>query len=164
MLRPALVLGAAAVTGLTPQALATALLKTPIGNAELPHGFVHAQLEKRPPTANGRRYHAVGSVDAALTGPDTVDAIAWIVFPSHKDAIGDLDNPRVGNGVQVIDTVPGIRESLVLTGPSNGERTTDAAAVVGNVLVQGAVVSGSVRTSTAILLLRAAIAHLERLR
>lgn len=164
MLRLALFLSAAATAGLTPQGLLTKLLKTPITASELPHGFTHAQVEKQSVSANGKRFHAIGLVDAALNGPDSEDAIAWIVFSNHKDALGDLDNPAVGNGVKVIDVVPGIKASLVLTSTLNGATITDAAAVVGNVLVQGVVGSKAVRTPTAIILLKAAIAHLQRVR
>jgi len=162
MLRLALVLSTAAVAGLTPQALVTRLLKTPVRASELPHGFTHAQVEKQAASANGRKYHAVGLVDALLKGPDVEDAVAWVVFPDHKHALEDLDNPAVGNGVKVIDVVPGIKASLVLTSTLNGATITDAAAVVGNVLVQGVVGSTTVRTPTAIILLKAAIAHLRR--
>ena len=64
--------------------------------------------------------------------------------------------------MKVLDTVPGLRESLLLTGTLNGKKVTDAAAVVGNVLVQGVVASSQVREPTAILLLKAGIAHLRR--
>jgi hypothetical protein len=161
MLRLALLLSATALAGMTPQALLTTLLKAPLPNAELPHGFSHAQAEKQALTANARKYHAVGLVDVALTGPDAEDAFAWIVFPSHANAIADLDHPVVGNGVKVINTVTGIKESLILTGSLNGNEVTDAAAVVGNVLVQGVVASSKVRVPTAIILLKAAIAHLK---
>ena len=63
--------------------------------------------------------------------------------------------------VKVIDTVTGIKESLILTGSLNGNKVTDAAAVVGNVLVQGVVASSKVRVPTAIILLKAAMAHLK---
>ncbi|MFL5913219.1 MAG: hypothetical protein ACJ768_21955 [Gaiellaceae bacterium] len=161
MLRMALLLSATTLAGMTPQALLTTLLKTPIPNSELPSGFSHAQAEKQALTANARKYHAVGLVDVAVKGPDALDAFAWIVFPSHAAAIADLDHPVVGNGVKLVNTVPGIRESLVLTGSLNGEKVTDAAAVVGNVLVQGVVSSSKVRVPTAIILLRAAMAHLK---
>jgi hypothetical protein len=164
MLRLALVLSSAAVAGLAPQALVAKLLKTPIRDSELPHGFTHAQVEKQAVSVNGRKYHAVGLVDAALKGPDVEDAIAWVVFPNRADAVGDLDNPAVGNGVRVIDVVPGIKQSLVLTSTLNGTTITDAAAVVGNVLVQGVVGSKAVRTPTAIILLKAAMAHVRRIR
>jgi hypothetical protein len=164
MLRLALLLSATTLAGMTPQALLTTLLKTPIPNAELPSGFSHARTEKQALTANARRYHAVGLVDVALRGPDDEDAFAWIVFPGHADAIADLDHPVVGNGVRVVNTVPGIKESLVLTGSLNGKKVTDAAAVVGNVLVQGVVASSKVRVPTAIILLHAAMAHLKNVR
>jgi hypothetical protein len=164
MLRLALLLSATAFAGMTPQALLTTLLKTRIPNTELPTGFSSARVEKQALTANARKYHAVGLVDVALKGPDAEDAFAWIVFPNHADAIADLDNPALGNGVQVVNTVPGIKESLVLTGSLNGKVVTDAAAVVGNVLVQGVVASSKVRLPAAIVLLHAAIAHLQKVR
>jgi hypothetical protein len=164
MLRLALLLSVATVAAASPQALLTTLLKTKIAVSELPIGFSHPQAEKQPLSANGRKYHAVGLVDVALKGPDAEDAFAWVVFAKHADAIADLDNPAVGNGVKVLDVVPGIKTSLILTGTLNGKRVTDAAAVDGNVLVQGVVVSSTVREPTAILLLKAAIAHLRRLR
>lgn len=165
MLRLGVLLTAVTTAGLTPQALLTTLRTTPIRDAELPSGFTHAQIEKQALSKNARKYHAIGLADAALRGPDTVDGLAWIVFTKHADAIGDLDHPVVGtNGVKVVNTVPGIRESLMLTGTLNGKQVTDAAAVIGNVLVQGVVVSSAVREPTAILLLKTAIAHLKRLR
>jgi hypothetical protein len=164
MLRLALLLSATTLATLTPQALLTTLLKTRIAASELPFGFSNARAEKQRPSANAVKHHAVGLVDVALKGPDAEDAFAWIVFTKHADAIADLDSPAVGNGVKVVDVVPGIKESLVLTGTLNGKRITDAAAVDGNVLVQGVVVSSAVREPTAILLLKAAIAHLRRLR
>src|SRR5579872_4282463 len=164
MLRLALLLTATSLAAMSPQALLTTLLKTKIAASELPLGFSNARAEKQQPSANARKHHAVGLVDVALKGPDSEDAFARIVFKSHADAIADLDNPAVGNGVNVIDGVPGIKESLMLTGTLNGRRITDAAAVDGNVLVQGVVVSSTVRKPTAIILLKAAIAHLRRLR
>ena len=157
-------LSATSLAVASPQALLTALLKTKITASELPVGFSNARAEKQALSANARKHHAVGLVDVALKGPDSVDAFAWIVFPKHANAIADLDNPAVGNGVKVVDVVPGIKESLILTGPLNGKTITDAAAVDGNVLVQGVVVSSTVRTPTAIILLKTAIAHLRRLR
>ena len=162
MLKLAPLLVAGALAGMSPRTLLTALLNTPVHDSELPHGFSHAQIEKQPVSVNGRKYHAVGLVDVALKGPDAEDALAWVVFSRHADAIGDLDHPAVANGVKVVDTVPGLRESLLLTGTLNGKKVTDAAAVVGNVLVQGVVASSQVREPTAILLLKAAIAHLRR--
>lgn len=164
MFRLALLVSATALAGMTPQALLTSLLKTKIAPSELPLGFSHARAEKQAPSANARKYHAIGLVDVALAGPDAEDAFAWTVFTKHADAIADLDHPALGNGIKVMDVVPGIKESLVLTGTLNGKRITDAAAVDGNVLVQGVVVSSAVREPTAILLLKAAIAHLRRLR
>jgi hypothetical protein len=162
MLRLALLLSSAALAGMSPQALLTTLLKTPVKNAELPIGFSQAQAEKQRLSAHARLHHAVGVVDVAVKGPDTLDAFAWIVFTKHGDAIADLDNPAVGNGVKVVGVVPGIRESLVLTGTLNGKHITDAAAVAGNVLIQGVVMSSAVRVPTAILLLKAAIVHLKK--
>lgn len=162
MLKLAILMGSAALAGMSPQALLSTLLKTPIPSAELPSGFSHAQTEKQALSANARKHHAVGLVDVAVKGPDSLDAFAWIVFTKHGDALADLDNPAVGNGVKVVGVVPGIRESLVLTGLLNGKHITDAAAVSGNVLVQGVVVSRAVRQPTAILLLKAAIAHLKK--
>ena len=162
MLRLVILMSSAALAGMSPQALLTTLLKTPIPRAELPSGFSNAQTEKQALSANARKHHAVGVVDVAVKGPDSLDAFAWIVFTKHGDALADLDNPAVGNGVKVVGVVPGIRESLVLTGLLNGKHITDAAAVSGNVLVQGVVVSSAVRQPTAILLLKAAIAHLRK--
>jgi hypothetical protein len=162
MLRLAVLLGATTLAGMTPQALLTTLLKTPLRASELPAGFSDARAEKQALSANARKHHAVGLVDVAVKGPDALDAFAWIVFTKHSDALADLDNPALGDGIKVVGVVPGIRESLVLTGTLNGRRITDAAAVDGHVLVQGVVMSSAVRQPTAILLLKAAIAHLER--
>jgi hypothetical protein len=162
MLRLAILLSSAALAGMSPQTLLSTLLKTPIKTAELPGGFSNPRAEKQALSANARKHHAVGVVDVAVKGPDSLDAFAWIVFTKHGDALADLDNPAVGNGVKVVGVVPGIRESLILTGLLNGKRVTDAAAVSGNVLVQGVVVSAAVRQPTAILLLKAAIAHLKK--
>ena len=162
MLRLAILLSSASLAGMSPQTLLSTLLKTPIKTAELPSGFSNARAERQALSANARKHHAVGVVDVAVKGPDSLDAFAWIVFTKHGDALADLDNPAVGNGVKVVGVVPGIRESLILTGLLNGKRVTDAAAVSGNVLVQGVVVSAAVRQPTAILLLKAAIAHLKK--
>ena len=162
MLRLALLVSSAALAGTAPQALLTTLLKTPIKAAELPIGFSKPHAEKQALSANARKHHGVGVVDVALKGPDSLDAFAWIVFTKHSDALADLDNPAVGNGVKVVGVVPGIRYSLVLTGMLNGKHITDAAAVSGNVLIQGVVMSSAVREPTAILLLKAAIQHLKR--
>lgn len=162
LLRLVLALSAATAAAATPQALVTKLLDTPIRASELPAGFTHPQSERQSPSAHGLKYHAVGLVDVALAGPDAEDAFAWVVFPSHADAVADLDNPAVGNGVKVIDVVPGITRSLVLTGVLGKKIVTDAAAAVGNVVVQGVVAAPRLRERTAILLLRAAIAHLQR--
>jgi hypothetical protein len=165
MFKLALLLSSAALAGATPQGLLTVLLKTPVHDSELPSArFSHARTEKQPVSANGRRYHAVGLVDVALEGPDAEDAFAWVVFKSHKDALADLDNPAVGNGVNVVNVVPGIRDSLMLTSTIGPNKVTAAAAVVGNVLVQGVVAAPQVRQRTAILLLHAGIAHLRRVR
>ena len=161
MLRLALLVSSAALAGTTPQALLTTLLKTPVKAAELPIGFSKPHAEKQALSANARKHHGVGVVDVALKGPDPLDAFAWVVFTKPSDALADLDNPAVGNGVKVVGVVPGIRYSLVLTGMLHGRQITDAAAVSGNVLVQGVVVSGAVRERTAILLLKAAILHLK---
>lgn len=164
MLRLALLLSSAALAGATPQALLMVLLKTPVHDSELPYGFSHARAEKQPVSANGRKYHAVGLVDVALKGPDAEDAFAWVVFKSHADALADLDNPALVNGVKVVNVVPGIRDSLILTSTLGPNKVVDAAAVVGNVLVQGVVASSQVREPTAIILLHAGIAHLQRVR
>jgi hypothetical protein len=164
MLRLALLVSSAAVAGGSPQALLKTLLHTPIRNSELPAGFSNARAETQALTANGRKYHAIGLVDVALKGPDAQDAFAWVVFPNHADALADLDNPAVGNGVSVVNVVPGIKRSLILTAKIGSTTVTDAAAVVGNVLVEGVVASSTVREPTAIILLHAAIAHLQRVR
>jgi len=87
MFKLAPLLAAGVMAGMSPQTLLTTLLNTPVRDAELPHGFSHAQIEKQPVSANGRKYHAVGLVDVALAGADAEDALAWVVFSRHADAI-----------------------------------------------------------------------------
>jgi hypothetical protein len=164
MLGPALLLSSTALAGLTPQALVTKLLKTPVARSELPAGFSAPQIAKQALSANGRKYHAVGLVAVKVTGPDALDAFAWQVFANHADAVADLNHPALTTSRQVVDTVPGFRDSLLLTGALSGKRLTDAAAVVGNVLVQGVSLSARGSRANAITLLRAAVKHLQRVR
>src|SRR5258708_27475906 len=114
MLRLALLVSSVALAGTAPQTLLKTLLKTPVRSAELPLGFSKPHVEKQALSTNARKHHGVGVVDVALKGPDSLDAFAWIVFTKHSDALADLDNPAVGNGVKVVGVVPGIRDSLVL--------------------------------------------------
>jgi hypothetical protein len=164
MLGPALLLSTAALAGSTPQALLTTLVKTPIVASELPAGFSHPRIARQPLGANGRKYHAIGLVAVSVKGPDAEDAFAFEVFRNHADAIADLDHPALTNGVKVVDTVPGFRESLVLTGTLSGLHLDDAATVVGNVLIQSVTGSKRGNRAGAIALLRAAVAHLKKVR
>jgi hypothetical protein len=161
---PALLLSSAALAGLTPQALVTKLLKTPVVGSELPAGFSAPRIAKQALSANGRTYHAVGLVAVKVSGPDALDAFAFEVFQNHADAIGDLNHPVLTTSTRVVDTVPGFRDSLILTGTLSGKRLTDAAVVVGNVLVQGVSLSARGSRANAITLLRAAVKHLQKIR
>ena len=154
----------AGVTALTPQALLTKLVTTPIKAAELPAGFSKPKIARQPLTANGRKYHAVGQVAVLVQGPDTEDAFAWEAFKTHANAIADLDHPVLTTHTKIVDTVPGYKESLLLAGTLSGKKVYDAATVVDNVLVQAATVSARGNRAGAIALLRAAVKHLQRVR
>jgi len=157
-------LAVVALAGLTPQALLTKLLKTPIKAAELPAGFSQPKIGRQALSSNGIKYHAVGQVAVLVHGPDVEDAFTWEAFKTHADAIADLDHPNLSTGVKIIDTVPGYRESLLLTGTLSGKKVYDAVTVVDNVLVQGVTVSARGNKTGAIALLRAAVKHLQLVR
>src|SRR5207248_1921893 len=110
------------------------------------------------------RYHAVGQVAVLLQGPDTEDAFAWEAFKTHANAIGDLDHPALSTSVKIVDTVPGYKESLLLTGTLGGKKLYDAVTVDGTVLVQAVTLSARGNKAGAIALLRAAVKHLRAVR
>lgn len=159
---PALLLSFVALAGMTPAGLLTKLLQTPITPAELPAGYSKPKIARQPLSANGRKYHAVGQVAVLVQGPDSEDAFAWEAFKSHADAIADLEHPAVSANVKVVHAVQGYKEGLILTGTLSGKKLTDAATVVGNVLVQGVTVSAGGDRAGALALLRAAVKHLQR--
>lgn len=163
MIKPALLLTSAALV-ITPADLLTKLLKTPIKASELPAGFSKPKIARQPLGANGKKYHAVGEVAVLVQGPDVEDAFAWEAFKTHADAIADLDHPALSTSTKVIDTVPGYKESLLLTGTLSGKKVYDAVTVVDNVLIQGVTVSAHGNRAGAIALLRAAVKHLARVR
>jgi len=155
------VLAAAVLAALTPQALLTKLLTTPIKASEWPKGYTKLKIGRQPLSANGIKYHAVGQVAVLLKGPDVEDAVTWEAFKTQANAIGDLDHPDLSTGVKIIDTVPGYKESLLVTGTLAGNKVYDAVTVVDNVLVQGVTVSKRGNKAGAIALLRAAVKHLQ---
>jgi hypothetical protein len=152
-----------AVAGLTPQALLTKLLTTPIKASELPAGMFKAKpkLARQPLGPNGIKYHAVGEVAVLLKGPDTEDAFAWEAFKTHANAIADLDHPALSTSLKITDTVPGYKDSLLLRGTLSGQTLYDAVTVDGTVLIQAVTVSAKGNKAGAIALLRAAVKHLH---
>jgi hypothetical protein len=162
-MKSALLLSSAALV-ITPADLLTKLLKTPIKASELPAGMSKPRLARQPIGANGKKYHAVGEVAVLVKGPDSEDAFAWEAFKTHANAIGDLDHPALSGGMKVLDTVPGYKDSLLLTATLNGQKLYDAATVDGTVLVQAVTVSPRGNKAGAIALLRAAVKHLQRVR
>jgi hypothetical protein len=154
---------AAAAISPTPQALLAKLLHTPITKAELPFGYSAPKVAKQPLGPNGKKYHAVGQVAVLLTGPDREDAFAFEVFPTRKDAVADLDNPVLTNGVRIVGTVPGVANGVLLRGRASGLELADAVTVVGNVLVQAVTASPRGDPGAAISLLKAAVAHLKKI-
>jgi hypothetical protein len=163
MLKPAVVLSSAAVI-LTPAQLLTQLLHAPIKATELPAGFSKPKVATQPISANGRKYHAVGQVAVLVQGPDSEDAFAWEAFTNHADAVADLNHPGLSPTAKIAGSVPGLKDSLLVTGTLSGKKLNDAVAVVGNVLVQGVTVSARGNRAGAIALLRAAVKHLQRVR
>lgn len=160
---------ASASLAASPQRMLSQLLNAPFLPSELPaeFGFTSARTGVIDVSANGKRYHVVGRVAAAVAGPDPEDAIAWDVFPSHAAALADMHHPALPRDTHIVGTVAGVRDSQVLEGSLDGRGLTDAVAVVGNVLVQAVTASGTSpvhgnRFGT-LALLRAAIAHLHRL-
>ena len=146
----------------TPKALLTKLLRTPIAKAELPFGYSKPRLAEQPLGASGKKYHAVGQVAVLLTGPDSEDAFAWEVFRTRSDAVADLRHPVLANGTRIVGTVPGVEDGVLLRGRANGLELADAVAAVGNVLVQAVAASPRGDPAAAIVLLKAAIAHLRK--
>ncbi|HLY94788.1 MAG TPA: hypothetical protein VKP14_08085 [Gaiellaceae bacterium] len=154
----------AAVVTLTPQALLTKLVNTPLKASELPFGMSKPQIARQPLGSNGVKYHAVGEVAVLVHGPDSEDAFAWEAFKTHAAAIADLDHPALSKTVKVVDTVPGYRDSLVLVGTVSGKQLYDAVTVDGTVLVQAVTVSTKGNRAGTIALLRAAVRHLRAVR
>ena len=163
MIKPLLLAGSAALV-LTLADLLTKLLKTPIKASELPAGFSKPKIARQPLGTNGKKYHAVGQVAVLLQGPDTEDAFAWEAFKTHANAIADLDHPALSTSVKIVDTVPGYKESLLLTGTLGGKKLYDAVTVDGTVLVQAVTLSPRGNRAGAIALLRAAVKHLHAVR
>ncbi len=160
---------ASASLAATPQRTLSELLNVPFRPSELPaeFGFTSARTGVIDVSANGKRYHVVGRVAAAVAGPDPEDAIAWDVFPTHAAALADLHHPALPRDTHIVGIVAGVRDSQVLEGSLDGRGLTDAVAVVGNVLVQAVTASSTSsvhgnRFGT-LALLHAGIAHLRRL-
>jgi hypothetical protein len=66
------------------------LLATPIAAGDLPAGVTGGAPLRAAPNATDRAHHAIGEVDVRLHGPDPVDMIEYVVFPSAADASADL--------------------------------------------------------------------------
>ena len=167
----ACVLFTAAAAAPTPQALLTKLLSTPMRNAELPRGFTRTSASPLPLTANGRKYSAIGKVGVVLRGPDPDDELVYEVFPDSTHAIADLRHPAVPAGSHMAGAVTGLKQSTTIVGSITLQNktygVTDAAAVVGTVLIQAITVSTASTkhgdAKTAVELLRAGIAYVQRL-
>jgi hypothetical protein len=161
ILRMVALLAAVAISP-TPQAVLTKLLHTPISKAALPFGYSKPKVATQPLGANGKKYHAVGQVAVLLTGPNREDAFAFEVFRTRQNALEDLRNPVLTNGTRIVGTVPGVGDGVLLRGQANGLELADAVTVVGNVLVQAVTASPRGNPAAAIVLLKAAIAHLKK--
>lgn len=66
------------------------LLGAPFPASDLPAGYRDPSVHRADPNATDRAHHATGEVDVALAGPDSVDMIEYIVFPTAADATADL--------------------------------------------------------------------------
>ena len=153
---------AAVAIALTPQALLAKLLRTPVTRSELPFGFSAPRVARQPLQANGIKYHAVGQVAVALGGPDREDAFAYEVFKTRRAALADLHHPVLTAGVRIVGSVPGVKNGVLLRSEGAGGVIADAVTVVDNVLVQAVTSSRRGNPAAAIALLKAAIAHLQR--
>ena len=155
-----------------------ALLTTSFADSELPTGFSSAKVGLSTSSQNGLRYHVVGEVAVNISGPDTVDAILYYVYPNATDALDDFLHPnRTATKVTVMGKVPGYKlPSEFLNGSITGKNSfgvTVTNGVTGMDVLTGSVIVAAATTSTAntesanvpgtLALLKAGLNHLRLL-
>jgi len=166
---------AAAAKTPSPKTLYSALLTTTIPDSALPSGFTGAKTSYAQPSKTSVKYGAVGEVTVSVDGLDPNDAIAFTVFPDSSSALADLHHGIPSTEKQP-GPVHGFSASVLLAYSVKGKNilghevtdgVSDAAAAVGNVLVQGVTTSADSTESgnvpAAISLLRAAVKYEQSL-
>jgi hypothetical protein len=155
----------------TPAKLLQQIATEPWPKADLPAHVTIGRVGAVPVSAQGRKYHAIGEILFILKGPNPNDELVFEVFPSARDANGDIQHPHLNPNDRKHGQALGVPNSLLVTtsGMQNGKRIgiTIVAAVRGNVIVQ-AVTSSTTKakqgdTAEAIALMKAALAHLKKL-
>lgn len=169
----------ATAAGLDAQALYQSLLSTPWQDGELPSTVSSPKVGVTTLSGRQKNSHAVGAVEVDLTGPDSGDGIAFVVFPTAKEAMREWDGGRLTLDSDSKETgtttppdvgYPATQANISVTGNNAfGQKVTNGgslcAAVVGFTLVEGITTSvdnpdsGNVPLSCS--LLKAAIAHLK---
>ena len=153
---------------LSPVQLLGALLLTPFDDAELPAGF--AAAETLPPSLpqSDRPGQPLGVVDVQVSGPDVLDVVSYAVYQAEADARAHFERPPIG-----AVPVPGVSDpTLCFTSPLRrvGEAfgLTGCAVLLGHLEVLGiTIVRGEAAPEDqgrALALMRAGVAHLERVR
>lgn len=156
----------------SPQALYSALLKAPVTESQLPHGYKSPLVGKYPLTATAKSHHAVGGVQIQADSGNV--AVIYIVFATSADAKADWANANfAGTTTQAAPSSipkPSIVVNTSATGTSGGKKITfgltDIACLYGNVIVQAATSSTASTKhgdlAGALALARFAVKHLER--
>ncbi|MBN9493621.1 hypothetical protein J0H33_09785 [bacterium] len=139
----------------------------------------NAKVGDSQPSDRDRQNHAVGSVEVDLDGPDPGDAIGYTIFPSEKDAASAWDGgkPHPDSDTKITSTqvpsgigYPAVEANGSIKGKNAfGQQVSNGgsvcAAIVGQVVVQGATIStdnaDSGNVPAACALLKAGIAHLQ---
>jgi hypothetical protein len=151
----------------TPQELYNALLNQPFLAGELPSRFTSPRVSAKDPPALAKSKQAIGQVDVDMNGPDTVNDITYIVFPTAADAKAYFEEPE---SVEIVlptgFTFPAECGS---TSVESGGRKfgytgcfvlIDNVVLAGSSLVEGTSPRGNM--DNALALARAGLAHLQK--
>jgi serine/threonine protein kinase len=160
---------------LTAQDLYNLLLNTPFAAADLPAGFSSPQKSAGTFGPGPRAANAVGQVNVDMTGPDDVNGIVYIVYPTAADAQRRFNTIAPGEGTTFTgEFTPsgftGQAKCITATSTSGTAQRglTICVVIVDNVEVEGISLlsSNSQRgnNDNAVALARAAITHLQKVR
>jgi hypothetical protein len=165
----------AADQALSPRALVTRLLTTPIKQTQLPSGYYSAKVGVSKPSDIAKKHHVVGEVEIDL---DSDAVIVYIVFPTRADALADwygADLKKVKSRLPAPLTLPkpsGIFNTSITGNNAFGKKVTNGVTLVGfvsqNVIVEATNLSTDTTESGdvpgAIALARFALRHLSAVR